>query len=162
MCLIFMTKKHCRPAPTLVQKRHAFPCSSSQVRTSSTSSTPCPLTFRSHITSMSLNQSQTFTVSSISIPFLILAAPQHVDITCLCCGGAFDLAKKEPMLLRCGHSICSNCLISAKSAGLREVVCSVCKLGTDLVQKLHCNHSLVDVLKTDSFKEWYASLIQDA
>ncbi len=133
--------------------------------TSSNPSLPAPLTFRSHVTSMSLEQSQTFiaSVTSVSIPFLISATPHHVaDIACVCCIGAFDLTKKEPMLLLCGHSICSNCLISAKSAGLQEVMCNLCKLSTGLGQKLNCNHSLVDLLKTESFNGWYTSVVQDA
>jgi hypothetical protein len=65
----------------------------------------------------------------------------------LCCSGDFDTLTKAPKLLRCGHSICSNCLTAATSAGLQELKCNVCHICTDLGETLLFNHSLLDALK---------------
>lgn len=52
--------------------------------------------------------------------------------------------EKKPRLLRCGHSICSNCVTAAKSAGLQELKCNVCDLVTNLEGKLNFNRALLD------------------
>ena len=90
--------------------------------------------------------------ASFSIPFLLpLAndgdAARLRDLLCLCCSGGFDDLQKKPRLLRCGHSICSNCVTAAKSAGLQELKCNVCDLVTNLEGKLNFNRALLDALQ---------------
>jgi hypothetical protein len=84
--------------------------------------------------------------ASFSIPFLLPLA-SVCDSLCLCCYGDFDTLQKAPMLLRCGHSICSNCVTVAKSKSIQELKCNICDLGTDLGKTLQYNHSWLDALK---------------
>ena len=86
--------------------------------------------------------------ASFSVPFLLphLEAEER-DSLCLCCSGGFDDLQKKPRLLRCGHSICSNCVTAAKSAGLQELKCNVCDLVTNLEGKLNFNRALLDALQ---------------
>ena len=95
-------------------------------------------------------------VASFSIPFLISATRLHDecdeeaaalrDSLCLCCSDSFDLQKKSPTLLRCGHSICMNCLTQARLKFL-ELKCNVCQVSSSMGDSLVCNQWLIDEMK---------------